>query len=113
MTARHGHYVPRSVVRLLQHYADTPPFFTGAISSSSSRGVHGKTAALPRRLKHTDPNARRYVVLLNGVVQRLCTVADVEYGYVERYLRGRGSTPTTFHTERVHGKVEIKWRKHL
>jgi hypothetical protein len=51
-----------------------------------------------------------YDVYLDGVKQHLCTLADVDRGYVVRYIRGKSNRPQTKQTETIHGKVEIRRR---
>lgn len=53
-----------------------------------------------------NPLSRRAVVLLDGVVQKTCIMADEEQGVVERYVENRCPT-WSWPTETVRGRVRI------
>lgn len=63
--------------------------------------------------KDTQARCNLFDVFFNGVKQTLCTVADEEKGYIERYKFGMGRRPIKnrfgkIETVRLSGKVEIK-----
>lgn len=70
---------------------------------------------IPRRLELGVTPTRicnAYDVYLDGKKQALCTVADVDKGYIKRYVRGVGRKPVpnkngAFDVELLWGKVEI------
>lgn len=70
---------------------------------------------VPRRLELGVTPTRicnAYDVYLDGVKQTLCIIADVDKGYIKRYIRGVGRKPVPnkngmFDTELHFGKVEI------
>jgi hypothetical protein len=69
----------------------------------------------PRRLElGVTPQqvCNQYDVYFNGEKQRLCCVADVDKGYIKRYLRGVGRKPVVnkngkYDMELLFGKVQI------
>lgn len=63
---------------------------------------------VPNRLVSGMAGAQMWDVFLDGMKQHLCQVADIDGGYVIRYLRGVGSKPLTKETETVFGVVEIR-----
>lgn len=70
---------------------------------------------IPKCLSIQDTPAevlRRYDVYFKGKKQSLCTVADVEQGYIERFKLGVGNMPVRdrdgqLRTVKLFGKVEI------
>lgn len=75
--------------------------------------VDAQPPPTPKRLDITTmPGAycRAFNVYFNGVKQNLCQVADVERGYITRYLRGdsKNRPLPPYETATEHGAVVIK-----
>lgn len=78
--------------------------------------VHDAMAGeIPQRLElGVTPQhvCNAYDVYIDGKKQILCCVADIEKGYIKRYIRGLGRKPVAnkngmFDMETLFGKVEI------
>lgn len=59
---------------------------------------------------------KKFDVTLNGVVQRLCVIADVTEGFVVKYTMGLFGAPVkgrggVFKTQKVYGTVTITEKK--
>jgi hypothetical protein len=59
---------------------------------------------------------KKFDVTLNGVVQRLCVIADVTEGFVVKYTMGLFGAPVkrrggVFKTQKVYGVVTITEKK--
>lgn len=70
-----------------------------------------KPAGPPRRMEAGVTSPRicgMYDVFLDGVQQVRCKIADVDGGFVVRYIHGKGNRPEGWETERLEGKVEIR-----
>lgn len=103
-------YIPKSAQRKIDKYNSktrviqlSPEAEAKLVKAFEDR----KPAEPPKRLRSGQPGAGLWDVYFNGVKQHLCAVADVEQGFVIRYLHGKGNTPTTSQTEQVRGYVEI------
>lgn len=86
------------------------------MSAEVNRRVHEEAGGIiPRRMElGITPRhvVNAYDVYFNGKKQTLCTVADVDKGYIKRYIRGVGRKPVankegTYDMETLFGKVEI------
>ena len=110
--------IPKSAQRLITMYNAQRE---ARLRAASLLPAPGTTAAPrapgapPRRLVAGTPGNGLYEVFFNGTRQHLCTVADVDQGFITRYTHGRGNTPLTMETETLHGLVEIrrKGQKHV
>lgn len=119
-------YVPKGVQKRLNKMNNTSSAMSllrvGTAAALADLGnrtnaqVHKELGAdVPRRLELGVTPTRicnAYDVYLNGQKQFLCIVADVDKGYIKRYVRGVGRKPVankngTFDTELHFGKVQI------
>lgn len=97
-------YIPKSAQRRIAAGARISQMVAAAIQCVPQLPV-------PRRMEIgvTPPGILGlFEVYVDGVKQRLCTLADADRGYVIRYRSGKGNKATTKETETIRGKVEIR-----
>lgn len=92
-------YIPKSAQRKMNGYKRMKALPTTSAPATPT--------GPPKRLKQGQPGAGMWDVYFNGERQRLCKVADVDKGMIERYMHGDGSKPLTHRTEILHGVVQI------
>lgn len=107
-------YVPKGAQKRLNTMAkvraNTVATLATAKAQVTARVLSESVGDIPRRLDAAiTPQhvCRAYDVYFNGKRQQLCTVADVEKGYIVRYTKGFGNMGMTRDTERLFGKVQI------
>ncbi len=103
-----GGHIPKSAQRALDK----------ANKASAARLIEKKaevaTLPLPRFMAvgMTPRNIiNMHEVYFNGERQQLCTIADVDKGFIRRWMHGKGNVPAKDSpSEDCFGKVEIKRR---
>jgi hypothetical protein len=112
-------FVPKGVQRRLNARPRSRSFLMAAAMLGVSNGIAitplPPTGPTPRRLElGVTPQeiCNQYDVYFNGVKQTLCCVADMDKGYIKRYLRGIGRKPVVnknnkYDMELLFGDVQI------
>lgn len=104
-------YIPKSAQRKI----DASVRLRSTIGVPTSGPGTPQKEYVPRRLESGTPGQGLYEVFFNGQRQHLCTVADMDEGFITRYTRGTGNQPSTKETETLKGRVVIrrKGTKHV
>jgi hypothetical protein len=112
-------YVPKGAQKRMNAMAQvraTSQVTLALMGIQATAKVHSEADGIvPQRLELGVTPTRicnAYDVYLNGKKQALCTVADVDKGYIKRYVRGVGRKPVpnkegAFDVELLWGKVQI------
>jgi hypothetical protein len=112
-------YVPKGAQKRLNAMAQVRANSTATLELmkiQTNAQVHKEAGGEgPRRLELGVTPTRicnAYDVYFDGKRQTLCTVADIDKGYIKRYVRGVGRKPVAnkngaFDMELLFGKVEI------